>query len=338
MGTKSTGQVHHLGYEAIHTSWDNTLAPRLTISPGDTCVFRTREPSHGDIARDITTHLAADLEPALAAIIADDARHERATGPGMEERGHALTGPVFISGAEPGDTLLVEVLDILPAPWGWTSCGPGIGLLDDMFEEKALHVWDLRTGTSAVFEPGISVPMAPFCGVMGVALDEPGRHRTTPPRRAGGNMDVRQLTVGSTLALPVLVPGALFSVGDVHAAQGDGEVSGTAIEMDATVTLRFRLAKGRTIPGPQITTPGVDPVPGPWFAATGHHADLREAAREALRGVLAYLEEHHGLNLARGCLVASACVDLRISQVVNGGTFTVSAFLPLSIFGETHPL
>lgn len=336
MDAGSTGQTHHLGYESIHTSWDNSLAPRLAIAPGDTCVFQTREPSHGDIARDITTHLAADLDPALAAIIANAARHERATGPGTEERGHALTGPVFISGAEPGDTLLVEVVDIVPAEWGWTACGPGIGLLDDMFEERTVHAWDLRSRTSADFAHGISVPMAPFCGVMGVALDEPGRHSTTPPRRAGGNMDVRQLTVGSTLALPVLVPGALFSVGDVHATQGDGEVSGTAIEMDATVTLRFGLDKGRTIAGPEVSTPSVDSVPGPWFAAMGHHADLREAARESLRGVLRYLEKHHDLTPTEGCLLASACVDLRISQVVNGGIFTVSAFLPLSIFGEPH--
>lgn len=332
MGAGTTGQPHHLGYEAIHTSWDNSLPPRLTIAPGDTCVFRTREPSHGDVARDITTHLSANLDPALAAIIADDARHERATGPGMEERGHALTGPVFISGAEPGDTLLVEVVDILPAPWGWTSCGPGFGLLDDMFKEKSLHVWDLRSRTEALFAPGISVPMAPFCGVMGVALGEPGRHSTTPPRRVGGNMDVRQLSVGATLALPVLVPGALFSVGDVHATQGDGEVAGTAIEMDATVTLRFGLVKGRTITGPEIHTPTAGSMSGPWFATTGHHADLREAAREALRGILSYLKEHHDLEPARACLLASACVDLRISQVVNGGVFTVSAFLPLSIF------
>jgi acetamidase/formamidase len=174
--------------------------------------------------------------------------------------------------------------------------------------------------------------MAPFCGVMGVAPAEPGSHRTVPPRRAGGNLDVRQLTAGAVLALPVLVPGALFSVGDAHAAQGDGEVAGTGIETDATVTLRFDLRKGHTVPGPQFTTNRVNAVEGPWFAATGNHTDLYEAAREALHGVLAFLNEEHGLNRARACILASACVDLRISQLVNGGTFTVSAFLPLSIF------
>ncbi|HEV2128563.1 MAG TPA: acetamidase/formamidase family protein [Thermomicrobiales bacterium] len=171
---------------------------------------RHGRPSQGQRARDVTAYLAADLDPKLATIIAAAARHEPATGPGTEEDGHALTGPVFVVGAEPGDTLVVEIVDVRPADWGWTTCGPGVGLLGDAFEEWTLHVWDLRSGTTAVFAPGITVPMAPFCGVMGVAPGKPGHHDLTPPRRAGGNMDVRQLTAGATLALPVLVPGASF--------------------------------------------------------------------------------------------------------------------------------
>ena len=145
---------------------------------------------------------------------------------------------------------------------------------------------------------------------------------------------MRQLIAEATLFLPVQVPGGLFSVGDAHAAQGDGEVSGTGIETDATVTLRFDLLRGYTIPSPQFSTPALDPVGGPWFAATGHGPDLYEAAREALRGILGYVEEHHGLARPQACILASACVDLRISQVVNGGVFTVSAFLPLTIFSD----
>lgn len=332
MTTDNTGQMHHLGRESIHTSWDNALPPRLTLAPGDTCVFETREPSQGKIARDVMAAPAPGLDPELAAIIAADARHEPASGPGTGEKGHALTGPVFVTGAEPGDTLLVEVVQIQPAAWGWTSCGPGVGLLDDMFEEWTRHVWDLRSGTTAVFAPGIGVPIRPFCGVMGVAMAEPGPHRTTPPGQTGGNMDIRQLTAGTTLALPVLVPGALFSVGDVHAAQGDGELAGTAIEMDATVTLRFDLIKGKTVSTPRFWTGPTTQPEGAWFATTGHDGDLREAARQAVRGILTYLQEEHGLEPAQGCLLASACVDLRISQVVNGGIYTVSAFLPLAVF------
>lgn len=333
MDMERGGQAYHLGHEAIHTAWDNSLPPRLTLAPGDTCVFETREPSQGRVARDVTAAHAVGLDPAIAALMATDALHEPAMGPGTELGGHALTGPVAIAGADPGDTLLVDVVEVRPGAWGWTACGPGgNALLQDELDEWTLHVWDLRSGTTAVFAPGIGVPMAPFCGVMGVAPAEPGRHDTTPPRRVGGNMDVRQLTAGARLALPVLVPGALFSVGDVHAAQGDGEVAGTAIETDATVTLRFDLVKGGAARSPQLHTPVVRSVEGPWFASTGHHSDLYEAAREAVRGILTYLEDQHGLDRAHGCLLASACVDLRISQIVNGGIYTVSAFLPLSIF------
>jgi len=325
--------AHHLGHDAIHTCWDASLLPRLTLAPGDTCTFATREASQGRADRDAIASLAGDLDPELAAILEAAGRVERAAGPGTELGGHALSGPVAIDGAEPGDTLLVEVVEIVPGAWGWTSCGPeGGGLLRDELEEWTLHVWDLRSGTDAVFAPGIGVPMRPFCGVMGVAPAEAGQHRTAPPHHGGGNMDIRQLTEGATLALPVLVPGALFSVGDAHAAQGDGEVAGTAIEMDATVTLRFDLVKGQAISGPQLRLPALESPEGPWFAATGHHADLYEASREALRGVLGYLEEEHGLGTPQGIILASACVDLRVSQVVNAGTYTVTAFLPLSIF------
>jgi acetamidase/formamidase len=329
--------MHRLGREAIHTYWDNALPPRLTVEPGDTVVFETMEPSQGEVARDIASGkwLVPTADPDLVAIVVSSASPEPPSDSEDEERGHALTGPVAFVGAEPGDTLVVDVVEVVPAAWGWTACGPGGGsLLQDELEEWILHVWDLRDGEDAVFAPGIRVPLAPFCGVMGVAPAESGRHPTSPPGRGGGNLDVRQLTAGASLYLPVLVPGGLFSVGDAHAAQGDGEVAGTAIEMDATVTLRFSLLKGQTVSSPLFATPVVDPAAGPWFAATGNAPDLYEAAREALRGILAYLEEHHGLARPQACILASACVDLRISQLVNGGVFTVSAFLPLGIFQD----
>jgi acetamidase/formamidase len=309
----------------------------LTVEPGDTVVFETLEPSLGEVARDIASGKwpVPTADPDLVAIVVSRASPELPSDSEDEEQGHALTGPVAVVGAEPGDTLVVDIVEVAPAAWGWTACGPGGGsLLQDELEEWVLHVWDLRDGEDAVFAPGIRVPLAPFCGVMGVAPAEPGRLPTIPPGRGGGNLDVRQLTAGTTLSLPVLVPGALFSVGDAHAAQGDGEVAGTAIETDATVTLRFSLLKGHTIPGPRFNTPVLDRAAGPWFAATGNAPDLYEAARGALRGILTYLEEHHGLARPQACILASACVDLRLSQVVNGGVFTVSAFLPLTIFHD----
>lgn len=336
MGKNGSGTIHYLSHEAVHTYWDNSLPPQLEVAPGDTVVFDTLDASFGRVARDVASDPPPDTDPDLVALVAAAAYSERPTSPLNDLRGHPLTGPVAVRNAEPGDTLVIEIMEVVPGAWGWTACGPAEvgGLLRDEFSKWVTHLWDLRSGDAALFAPGIRVPLAPFCGVMGVAPAEPGRHATRPPRPAGGNMDIRQLTVGSTLFLPVLVPGALFSVGDAHGAQGDGEVSGTAIEMDATVTLRFDLMKGRSIPGPQLRTPGSGTVAGPRFAAVGHHPDLYEASREALRGILTYLEEHHSLTRAKACILASACVDLRISQLVNAPNWTVSAFLPLDIFAS----
>jgi acetamidase/formamidase len=329
-------KTHRLGHEAVHTFWDQALPPRLTIAPGDTVVFQTHEPSRGQVTRDIVagSRSVPDCPPDLAAIIAASVSPQPPPEYATELGGHALTGPVAIAGAEPGDTLVVEVISVVPSAWGWTACGPGKGggLLQDAWDAWILHVWDLRNGQTAIFAPGIEVPFAPFCGVMGIAPAAPGRHPTVPPRNVGGNLDVRQLTAGSILLLPVEVPGALFSCGDVHAAQGDGEVAGTGIETDATVTLRFDLRKGQTVASPQFRTPTVESSEGPWFAATGIGPDLYVAAQEALRGVLTYLEQQHGLPRQQAYLLASACVDVRLNQIVNGGIFTVSAFLPLSIF------
>ncbi|MDP9371560.1 MAG: acetamidase/formamidase family protein [Chloroflexota bacterium] len=326
------GRMHHLGTETVHTFWDNALPPRLTVAPGDTVVFQTLEASYGAVAREVARETPPDLAPELVALIAADAYPERP----VELRGHPLTGPVALAGAAPGDTLVVEIIEVRPNTWGWTAASP-IGLLSDEIPGRTLQYWDLRGGDSTTFAPGIRLPLAPFCGVMGVAPAEPGRHPTAPPRAAGGNMDIRQLVAGTTLHLPVLATGALFSVGDAHAAQGDGEVSGTGIETDATVTLRFDLLRGQTIRAPRFRTAGpAEPGAkgGPYFAATGHDPHLREAAREALRGVLDWLEREHDLPRARASILASVCVDLRISQIVDAPNWTVSAFLPLSIFAD----
>ncbi len=321
-------RAHHLGREAIHMYWDHALPPALTVAPGDTVVFDTLDASYGRAARQVQEQ-PGDLDPALVSLIAAGSY----TTPPNAGNGHPLTGPVAVAGAAPGDTLVVEILDIEPGLWGWTASPAGIGLLSDELIEPAGHIWDCRNGRSGLFAPGIRVPLAPFCGVMGVALAAPGRHPTFPPRPTGGNMDIPQLTAGATLYLPIQVKGVLFSVGDVHGAQGDGEVSGTGIEMEGTATLRFGLQKGRAIRQPQFrTAPQVAMVPSPYFAATGHDHDLREAAREALRGILDYLEQEHHLPRSRAYLLASTCVDLRISQIVDAPNWTVSAFLPLSIF------
>jgi len=189
----------------VHYEWNNAIAPRLEIEPGDTVVFQTRDAADGFYSR-ASTH--ADVLN---------------RGP---FRGHPLTGPVRVRGAEPGDVLVVEILDVKPAAdFGWTAIRPGRGLLPESdFSKPFLQIWDLSDGTHARMDRRVAVPIEAFPGVMGTALDEPGGHSTMPPRKNGGNMDIKQLTRGATLYLPVWVPGALFSVGDGHAAQGDGEV------------------------------------------------------------------------------------------------------------------
>src|SRR6059036_2897493 len=269
--------THQLDRETVHREWNNSLAPRLTIDPGDTVVFDTRDAADGYYSRK-STH--ADV---------------LARGP---FRGHPLTGPVQVRGAGPGDVLTVEILEVKPAAdFGWTAIRPGRGLMPEAeFPKPFLNIWDLTEGTHARMgrDSRVRVPIAPFPGVMGVALDEPGAHSTMPPRKNGGNMDIKQLVAGTTLLLPVWVNGALFSVGDAHAAQGDGEVCVTAVEMMAQVTLRFGLRRGRRLPEPQLVTPAPPSHAtnhGPHYATTAHGPDLFAAAQQAVRYMIDHLVE-----------------------------------------------
>lgn len=325
---------HSLGTGAVHTVWDHALPPALTVDSGDTVTLHTLDASDGGVARRVANG-ELNAPPELLPLIVADA-HPQRPGP----RGHPLTGPVHVRGAQPGDALRIEILDVQTAAWGWTGCRPdGIGLLDAALAAEGLrphtHFWDLRAGTHADFRPGIRVPLAPFPGVIGVAPAAPGAHPTAPPRHVGGNMDIRQLVAGSTLWLPVEVPGALLSCGDLHGAQGDGEVSGTGIETAGQLTLRVHVEPqaGITTPEFATTTPGGSSRA--WHATTGHHPDLMEAARIALRALLRRLQAR-GLSLEDAYVLASACVDLKISQIVDAPHYTVSAFLPLDIFGAAE--
>jgi len=307
---------HRLDHETIHQEWNNALAPRLTVDPGDTVVFDTRD--------------AANLFYSKSSTSEDVMRR----GP---FRGHPLTGPVAVRGARPGDTLVIEILDVQPAlDWGWTAIRPGRGLLPEAdFAKPFLHIWDLSDKRHARMGNKVAVPIAPFPGVLGVALDEPGAHSTMPPRRAGGNMDIKQLVAGATLWLPVLVEGALFSAGDAHAAQGDGEVCVTAVEMSGRLTLRFGLQSGRRLAEPQLRTPAPPSNAtnrGPHYATTAHGPDLFAASQQAIRYMIDHLVENHGLIREQAYVVCSVAVDLKISEIVDAPNWIVSAFLPESIF------
>jgi acetamidase/formamidase len=250
-------------------------------------------------------------------------------------RTYPLTGPIAISGAEPGDTLKIEMLDIHTQGWGWTGIIPGFGLLRDDFPDAYLRVFDLSHGDVAYFRDDIVVPLAPYFGTMGVCPADAHAQSILPPGAFGGNMDIRQTVRGSTLYLPVQVDDALFSCGDAHAAQGDGEVCVTAIEAPMFAALRFTLERGRSIPAPQFSTPGpltprVDTAP--FYGTTGVGSDLYVAAQDAVRAMIDHLEARYDLSREDAYLLSSLVVDLKISEIVDGGQYIVSALLPEAIF------
>lgn len=303
---------YRLAAQRLHFAWDNSLEPVLRVAPGDSVTFETWDASGHEIQRTWTSADAGKRKPK----------------PGV---GHALTGPVAVEGARAGQTLVVDVLGVRPAAWGWTSFSPGRGLLPDDFPSAYLRIWDLEDGKSARGMEGVRLPLAPFCGVMGVALAEPGVHSTIPPRRVGGNMDVRQLTAGTTLYLPIEVDGALFSIGDAHAAQGDGEVCITAIEMDSVTDLRFSLSDV-AISEPQLRLQrpptGID---GAYHGCTAHAPDLMRAAQNATRWLIEWLCREAGLCAEDAYILASVAAELRISQIVDAPNWTVTAFFPLAV-------
>jgi len=308
--------MHELDASQVHYAWDNSVVPRLVIEPGDTVVFQTRDAADGFYSR-ASTH--ADVLN---------------RGP---FRGHPLTGPVQVKGAEPGDALVVEVLDIKPAAeFGWTAIRPGRGLLPESeFSKPFLQIWDLSDGTHARMDRRVAVPIEAFPGVMGTALDEPGAHSTMPPRKNGGNMDIKQLTRDSTLYLPVWMPGALFSVGDGHGAQGDGEVCVTAVEMRAQVTLRFGLQRGRHLEEPQLRTTrrlAAGTNTGPWYGTTAHGPDLFASAQRAVLHMIDHLVRERGFSREEAYIICSVAADLKISEIVDAPNWIVSAFIPESIF------
>ena len=299
-----------------HLGWNRDLPPVATIAPGETVEFRPLDASGGQITAEST--------------VADIGRLDFA-------KVNPVCGPVFIDGAQPGDALEVTLLSFTPSGWGWTANIPGFGLLADQFTEAALHVWryDAATLAPAMFGSSARVPLKPFCGTIGVAPAEPGLHSIVPPRRVGGNMDIRDLCAGTRLYLPVEVAGALFSVGDTHAAQGDGEVCGTAIESPIALAARFDVVKDAGLRFPRFVTPG--PVSRHLDArgydvTTGIGADLMEGARAAVSGMIDLLCARHGMSATDAYLLCSVCADLRISEIVDRPNWVVSLYFPRVVF------
>jgi formamidase len=349
-----------------HNRWHPDIPPVLRVDPGDTVVLETRDAFDGAVTPQMT---AADLHRADLNVV------------------HPLTGPVFINGAEPGDLLEVHITHIAPQPFGFTTIVPGFGFLRDFFPAPYLVKWTIDGGFAVSPDlPDVRIPGGPFMGVMGVAPSQGLRAqiaaredellrrggavlppsaqgavpatepiasealRTIPPRETGGNFDIKQLTAGTTLLLPVYTPGALFSAGDSHFAQGDGESCGTAVEMGATLTVRFGLRQGlaaqRRIERPQYERHDyfADPrfaVPRRFFATTGmpitpdgrnESENVTLAAQDALLNMIDHLVAERGYSREQAYVLTSVAVDLRISELVDVPNLVVSAFLPLDIF------
>ena len=302
---------HYLDDSQPQPFWDRSVTPRLTIEPGDSVVVECAEPI-GQVEPSWTNDDLADADPALA---------------------HALTGSIAVSGAEPGDVLEVEILDIQHKGWGWSGHMPHFGLLPDEFEFPFLRHWELDGNVCRFPVNDITIPAAPFPGVVGVAPAEPGRLDTIPPRANAGNIDTKDLVAGSTAYLPVLVPGALFSVGDCHAAQGDGEVCGTGIESPMTVTLRFDVRSDLEVSEVQIRRSAPrDVIDGEVHIMTAHGPDLFENARRATRYMIDWLMAEYGLERSDAYIISSIAGDLHISEVVDAPNWIVSLHMPLAIF------
>jgi acetamidase/formamidase len=304
--------VAHIDRDTYHLLWDASIEPVARVASGSVVTYDVLDASCGQVTQSST---AADLATL------DFSRVDQ------------VGGPVFIEGAEPGDTLEIELLEFAPADWGWTASIPGFGLLADDFPDPALRITRLAAG-KASFLPGVTIPLAPFCGVLGLA--SPGEPRSTiPPTEVGGNMDTRHLTAGAKLWLPVQVEGALFSLGDGHAAQGDGEVCGTAIETPMQASVRLTVRKDVTVRAPEFETAGplgASTNTSGWFATDGVAPDLFVAAKEATRRMVDRLGQRCGLDPVDAYMLISVAGDLRVSEIVDQPNWIVTCYVPTSIF------
>lgn len=303
------GRNHHFG-------WDRSIPPVEKVAPGSTIKFECVDSGSGHFRPDSTVADVSTLDFSKV---------------------NPVTGPIYVDGARPGDALKITIHEFEPSGFGWTASIPGFGLLADQFKEPALALWkyDAATLKPALFGKHARVPLKPFAGTIGVALAEEGLHSVVPPRRVGGNLDIRDLAAGTTLYLPIEVEGALFSIGDTHAAQGDGEVCGTAIESAMNVALTLDLVKDANLSMPRFTTPG--PVSRHldekgYEVTTGVGPDLWTGAKAALSNMIDLLGKEHGLAAEDAYMLCSVCGDLRISEIVDMPNWVVSFYFPRVVF------
>ena len=307
--------IHSVSADAAAFVWDNAAAPVLEVESGATVELEAADASGGQLSARSTKEDVAQLD--LGKV-------------------NPITGPVYVKGAKPGDVLAVEILELRPHDWGWTAIIPGFGLLADEFPEPWLNVSHVDPDNKRVkFADDITLPFAPFPGTIGVAPEEPGQHSVVPPTKWGGNMDIKHLRAGTMLFLPIAVDGALFSVGDTHAAMGDAEVCGTAVETAMDIAVRLTIRSDITARYPQYHVPAgqlAATEQSSYHVCAGVHSDLLEATREATRAIIDHIVERYGRAREEAYAIASVAVDLRIHEVVDVPNWVVGAFLPEAIF------
>ena len=309
----SNHTIHSVSH---HFGWDNSNKPILQVRSGTTIEIETIDSSGEQLNINSTIEDVKNLDFSKV---------------------NPVTGPIFIENAKEGDVLEVEFLDFITSGWGWTAIIPGFGLLADEFSEPDINLWkyDSNNPKQSLYSTFGKVPLKPFVGTIGLALKEPGNHSIVPPRHCGGNLDIKDLTKGSVIRFPVQVPGALLSLGDTHAAQGDGEVCGTAIESPMKVVIKINLIKNLSIPSPQYETNG--PISNHidkygYFATTGIGPDLMEGAKNSVRAMIDLLGKKENIPANKAYMLCSVCSDLRISEIVDIPNWVVSCYFPKYIF------
>ena len=301
-----------LGAENTHARWSAAIPPVLTVPSGAVVEVLTKEASDGQIT---PATLEADLANVDFGLI------------------HPLTGPIAVEGASPGDILAVTIHEVEVTGWGWATILPGFGFLADEFTEPWIRGFEMEAGaTEVAFNDDITIPLDPFPGVMGVAPATDSMLVTIPPRENGGNMDNRYLGPGTTVYFPVQVEGANFSIGDAHAVQGDGEVSGTAIEAPVRIVFTVEVMDNpRGMTEPQYETDD-------YYAVTGFGTTIDEAARKATRYMIDHLVAEHGLSRNEAYVLCSLAGDLKISETVDVPHMLVSMHMSKGIFrGSQRP-
>ena len=305
--------IHSINH---HFGWDNSNPPIIRVKTGETIEIDTVDSSGGQLNVNSKIKDVENLDFSKV---------------------NPVTGPIFVENAKLGDVIEVEILDFISSGWGWTAIIPGFGLLADEFNKPDLNIWryDKSNPTNTLYSTYGKIPLKPFIGTIGLALKEAGNHSIVPPRHCGGNLDIKDLSKGSKVKFPVQVNGGLLSIGDTHAAQGDGEVCGTAIESPMKVLVRINLIKNIKINSPQFETfesssKHIDNEG--YFVTTGIGPDIMEGAQNSVRNMIELLSKKFNIHDSKAYMFCSVCADLRISEIVDVPNWVVSCYFPKSVF------